>query len=741
LLRRVQAGQPLGLRRDEILVCIPVFGALEDLRGCLDSVLRHTDPAVPILVADDCSPEPGVEELLSKADAAAAGRTVFWWRQERNAGFPRNCNDSFAAAAPADVVVLNSDCQVAEGWLDSLHEAAYSDSVVASATPLTNNGTIVSVPDRNRPDPALPEGMTLDEVAGLIGRESLRLRPLLPTAIGHCTYFKRSALELVGGFDEVYSPGYGEEVDWSQRCVQRGLGHVLADDVFVFHKGSGSFSAATARLQEEHHRLNTSRFPYYERWVRQAAASEYTPLARSLAQARRSLRGLTITIDGSSLGPTVTGTQVQTLETVMALQRQGAEHLRVAVPRRLGEYARDVLTGIGVELIVWEDVDGRHARTDVVHRAAQVGRAHEFRKLQLLADYVVISQLDLIAYRNPGYFDTVDEWQAYRRATELALGAADQVLFSSEHARGQALAEGLVEEDRARVIPLGVDHQVDVVSVPPTRPEWAGTLERGFVLCLGTDFHHKNRLFALEVAQEMQRRGWAGTLVLAGPQASPGSSRRQEDEWLRARPELAGQVLRGGHLADAERRWLFLNAGLVLSPSVYEGFGLVPFEAADFGVPVLFAPQASLGEVLPASTARLLPWDVREGAARALELLRDSAASQALVEEIRSAARSYTWDDHARRLLEVYRGSVRRPPRSGWVAHAAGSPEDGAPTSDFRILAPEKVVRYWRDYGVWDGSRRGYRALRNRLGRRLERRRLSRSTNYDAVASGPRDVT
>ena len=41
----------------------------------------------------------------------------------------------------------------------------------------------------------------------------------------------------------------------------------------------------------------------------------------------------------------------------------------------------------------------------------------------------------------------------------------------------------------------------------------------------------------------------------------------------------------------------------MLYPTVQEGFGLVPFEAARAGVPCLFAAQTSLAEVLPREAA------------------------------------------------------------------------------------------------------------------------------------------
>ncbi len=75
------------------------------------------------------------------------------------------------------------------------------------------------------------------------------MTPDLPTCIGHCVYIRRSAIELVGQFDERFSPGYEEEVDFSQRCILHGLRNVVADDVFVFHHQAASFGGEGAAVQ------------------------------------------------------------------------------------------------------------------------------------------------------------------------------------------------------------------------------------------------------------------------------------------------------------------------------------------------------------------------------------------------------------------------------------------------------------------------------------------------------------
>src|SRR5205807_8436481 len=88
-------------------------------------------------------------------------------------------------------------------------------------------------------------------------------------------------------------------------------------------------------------------------------------------------------------------------------------------------------------------------------------------------------------------------------------------------------------------------------------------------------------------------------LVFAGLSVAHGSSRREEARFLDAHPELATSVLDVGAVTDVEKAWLFARASLVAYPSVVEGFGLVPVEAAAHRVPCLWAPGSSLSELLP----------------------------------------------------------------------------------------------------------------------------------------------
>jgi glycosyltransferase involved in cell wall biosynthesis len=621
-----------------------------------------------VLVADDASEDPAIGRLVEEVNAVRPPHSaVAYVRRERNAGFVHNVNEALGLLAPADVIVLNSDCVVTEGWYEGLRRAAYSDTRVATASALTNHGTIVSIPHRNQPVPNIPQEWSLEAAAEAIRSESTVTHPTLPAAIGHCLYVRRSALELVGTFDEAFAPGYEEEVDFSQRCIRHGLCHVLADDVFVLHHGRSSFkSDETAEaLRASHHELIAARYSYYDAWVNEVAEASDTPLARSLAAGRRALRGMSLTVDGRILTRFLTGTQLHILEIIVALHELEPMPIRVIVPPDLGDYAANVLGGLArVRLVTKEEALGEPP-TDVVHRPHQVSSYDDLDMLLRAGERLVITQQDLIALHNPAYHASYESWQEHRALTRLALGAADQVAFFTRHARADALREEIVEPARASVALLGTDHTLTSLRPEAAPPRGADKIaDRPFLLCLGTDFVHKNRVFAIRLLDALRtKHDWDGCLVLAGPHVAVGSSAGEEAQELITKPWLDDAVMDLAAVDESRKRWLMERAAAVVYPSTYEGFGLVPFEAGEAGVPCLFAPESALAELFPEEAALLVPWDAEASAGRCAALLADPELRAEHVATLRVTGAALTWSRTAQELRAVYRAAVATPPR------------------------------------------------------------------------------
>ncbi|MGD1058335.1 MAG: glycosyltransferase [Solirubrobacteraceae bacterium] len=247
------------------------------------------------------------------------------------------------------------------------------------------------------------------------------------------------------------------------------------------------------------------------------------------------------------------------------------------------------------------------------------------------------------------------------------MSASERVVVFSEHTRRELLADALVEDGRIRVVAPGLDHQASSEQRRPANLRGAGgghSLDDGFLLCLGTDFRHKNRLFALRLLAALRsRHGWEGSLVLAGTHIPMGSSLELEHEFLEKHSELHEAVVSLGPVSEPEKAWLLAHAGAVVYPSVYEGFGLVPFEAALSGVPCVFAPQASLAEETPAGTAAIVPWDAPASAATVHALLTDPVARDDQIQALTAAAHKLSWASAADAMVGIYEQAAVAPVR------------------------------------------------------------------------------
>jgi glycosyltransferase involved in cell wall biosynthesis len=611
--------------RGSVCVLIAASGAADAVRECLESVREHTPSDVPTL---------GVA-----ATAADVNRAI-------------------AEVAPADVALITAPCAVTDGWLARLREAARGDSNTATASALADRGTPLAIEDPRAP------GGNFASAADAVAAHTRALRPRLRRAVGPCVYVRREAIELVGALDEQLDLRWTLDVDFAARCVLAGLAHVAADDVVVGLLGPTAGELDRVAAAEQPAALR-ERYPHLGG---DADVADSDTLALALTTARGPRERLWVTIDASALDGALTGTHVHVLELIRALAHTGALALRVLVrERHIDAPTLALLAELPeTEILAFERLHADTPRSTVFHRPQQAFSPGDVELAVALGERIVISQLDLIAYHNPGYFADPDAWQDFRRASRHGLSAAERVVVFSQHTRRELLSDALVDDARIRVVPPGLDHRPpERQQRPHTLDGAAGaTLQDGFLLCLGTDFRHKNRVFALRLLAALrERHDWQGSLVLAGTHIPVGSSLALEREFMADHPELAQAVVALGPVTEAEKSWLIAHAGALVYPSAYEGFGLVPFESALRGVPCVFARQSSLGEEAPEGTAAIVAWDERASASATLALLADDSARERQVQALAQAAGALTWDAAARAMVEIYGEAASAPVR------------------------------------------------------------------------------
>lgn len=263
-------------------VVVPVHDGRDETLRCLGSVLRHAGDGPPfeLLVVDDASPDPVLRVDLDRIATAPAPVPVRLLRNEVNRGFVASVNRALLETA-GDVVLLNSDTVVTDGWLHRLCATAASAPDVATVTPLTNAGSICTLPapviehfGLSGPDPRV------DECARFVATAGLGLRPAVITGVGFCMLVTRAALDACGLLDEAtFGQGYGEEVDLCLRASALGFRHLVDDRTYVHHEEGVSFGASRAERMARASAVLRERYPDFAAANRRERAAD--PLAVS----------------------------------------------------------------------------------------------------------------------------------------------------------------------------------------------------------------------------------------------------------------------------------------------------------------------------------------------------------------------------------------------------------------------------------------------------------------------------
>ncbi len=224
----------------DVVVC--VHNALEDVKRCLSSVVRYSAHC-KIIIVDDGSRDDTRDYLLGFS--STQGATLI--RNDAARGYTFAANQGLRASAGGYVVLLNSDTIVTPGWIEKLVACAESEPGIGLVGPLSNTASWQSIPeleeDGDWASNPLPEGMTTTEMGGLVAKYSSLGYPHMGILNGFCLMIRRAVIDQVGLFDEeAFGRGYGEENDYCLRARKAGWDLALADNAYVFHAQSKSYS-------------------------------------------------------------------------------------------------------------------------------------------------------------------------------------------------------------------------------------------------------------------------------------------------------------------------------------------------------------------------------------------------------------------------------------------------------------------------------------------------------------------
>jgi glycosyltransferase involved in cell wall biosynthesis len=192
------------------------------------------------------------------------------------------------------------------------------------------------------------------------------------------------------------------------------------------------------------------------------------------------------------------------------------------------------------------------------------------------------------------HFGSTTKRLYYRFALKPFARRAKRILTVSEFSRGEIASWLEIDRSRVAVIPNAIDP--DLVMSPI---ESASVSEDPYFLCVGSDKDHKNipklvDAYALWREEREARALPCWELKIAGSVTPPTVNYRTGVKWL-------------GPVSDDVLSALMTRASAMIFPSLYEGFGLPPIEAAALGTPVVASDIPAHREVL-SGIADIVTW-------------------------------------------------------------------------------------------------------------------------------------
>lgn len=266
---------------------------------------------------------------------------------------------------------------------------------------------------------------------------------------------------------------------------------------------------------------------------------------------------------------------------------------------------------------------------------------------------LVVSVHDVSYLDFPQYFTRFRSTQL-RFTVRRTVESAAAVLTPSEYSRDAILGHYSIDPSKVIVVP----NAVSPIFRPVDRQVAASAVERKFhirgpfVLMVGDLQPRKNHLGLLRAFENVIRAlpQLAHRLVFVGKETwySKELHRAVASSGMRDRVDFTGFI------EDADLVHFYNACDLLVFPSFYEGFGLPILEGMACGRAVACSNVTAMPEVADGAGILFDPYSIEEMSRAIADVLRDPELRARMERLGTQRAAQFSWEQSARRTLEVY---------------------------------------------------------------------------------------
>lgn len=249
-------------------VIIPVYNAPEYVNFCVYALIKNTKKELlgKIYLLDDCSNN--ITRNLIDNLKEKYSDVIEVVHNKNNLGFIKNVNNGFKISHEQYVMLLNTDCFVAKNTVGKLMKHMENNKKIGLICPACSNAANLTLP--------IFDGYSYMMMDELLERKFESQNFDACTVVGNCLMISRDCINKVGGLDEIYGMGYGDETDYQFKAMAKGFEAKVAIDTYVFHKAEMSFNTTNKKRSE---RLEKNRKIFFDRW-----GEEYNKLLKEYSK-------------------------------------------------------------------------------------------------------------------------------------------------------------------------------------------------------------------------------------------------------------------------------------------------------------------------------------------------------------------------------------------------------------------------------------------------------------------------
>jgi glycosyltransferase involved in cell wall biosynthesis len=175
--------------------------------------------------------------------------------------------------------------------------------------------------------------------------------------------------------------------------------------------------------------------------------------------------------------------------------------------------------------------------------------------------------------------------------------------------------------------------------------------EKPYVLYVGNSYPHKN----LDIFLTLAKAEPGVDIVLVGKR-----DYFYERLWQKIQSSGITNVYLVGGVPDEHLAVFYRSAAGYVFPSLYEGFGLPPLEAMQYGIPVLVSNRGSLPEVVGEAAVVGDPDTTEDFIAKYRALLHDEALRTRCIHTGIIRTQEFSWQKMAEATKDVYNRGIKR---------------------------------------------------------------------------------